>query len=65
MFKKHLNEAGKNYIEHFKFAFMAGFILIYAGITSIIHALIPSLFPFTSQKIVKKLLEQSMNNEKK
>jgi hypothetical protein len=65
MFKKHLNEAGKNYIEHFKFAFMAGFILMYAGITSIIHALIPSLFPFTSQKIVKKLLDQSMNNEKK
>ena len=64
MFKKHLNEAGKNYIEHFKFAFMAGFILMYAGITSIIHALIPSLFPFTSQKIVKKLLDQSMNNEK-
>ncbi len=65
MFKKHLNEAGKNYIEHFKFAFMAGFILMYAGITSIIHALIPSLFPFTSQRIVKKLLDQSMNNEKK
>ena len=65
MFKKHLNEAGKNYIEHFKFAFMAGFILMYAGITSITHALIPSLFPFTSQKIVKKLLDQSMNNEKK
>jgi UPF0716 family protein affecting phage T7 exclusion len=65
MFKKHLNEAGKNYIEHFKFAFIAGFILMYAGITSIIHALIPSLFPFTSQKIVKKLLDQSMNNEKR
>ena len=65
MFKKHLNEAGKNYIEHFKFAFMAGFILMYAGITSIIHALIPNLFPFTSQRIVKKLLDQSMNNEKK
>ena len=65
MFKKHLNEAGKSYFEHFKFALIAGFILMYAGITSIIHALIPSLFPFTSQKIVKKLLEQSMNNEKK
>ena len=65
MFKKHLNEAGKSYLEHFKFAFKAGLILIYAGITSIIHALIPSLFPFTSQRIVKKLLDQSMNNEKK
>ena len=64
MFKKHLNEAGKSYLEHFKFAFIAGFILIYAGITSIIHALIPSLFPFTSQKIVKKLLDRSLNNEK-
>jgi hypothetical protein len=38
MFKKHLKEAGKSYWEHFKFAFIAGFILIYAGITSIIHA---------------------------
>jgi hypothetical protein len=64
MFKKHLNEAGKSYFEHFKFAFIAGFILIYAGITSIIHALIPSLFPFTSQKIVKKLLDRSLNIEK-
>ena len=64
MFKKHLNEAGKSYFEHFKFAFIAGFILIYAGITSIIHAFIPSLFPFTSQKIVKKLLDRSLNNEK-
>jgi len=65
MFKKHLNEAGKSYFEHSKFALMADFILMYAGITSIIHALIPGLFPFTSQKIVKKLLDQSMNNEKK
>ena len=64
MFEKHLNEAGKSYFEHFKFAFIAGFIMIYAGITSIIHALIPSLFPFTSQKIVKKLLDRSLNNEK-
>jgi len=64
MFEKHLNEAGKSYFEHFKFAFIAGFILMYAGITSIINALMPSLFPFTSQKTVKKLLNQSMNNEK-
>jgi hypothetical protein len=32
--------------------------MIYAGINSIIHALIPSLFPFTSQKIVQKLLNK-------
>ena len=58
MFKKHLNELGKNYTEHFIFAFIAGCLMIYAGITSIIHALIPSLFPFTSQKIVQKLLNK-------
>jgi hypothetical protein len=37
VFKKHLNEAGKTYWMHFKFAFIAGFILLYAGITSIIE----------------------------
>ena len=56
MFKEHLKEAGKSYQKHFKFAFLAGFILIYAGILSIIHAFIPNLFPFTSQKIVQELL---------
>ena len=59
MFKKHLKEAGKSYWEHFKFAFIAGFILIYAGITSIIHAIFPCFFQFTSLKIVKYLLKQA------
>ena len=56
MFKQHLNESGKTYTKHFVFAFVAGWLLIYAGITSIIHSIVPSLFPFTSQKIVQKLL---------
>jgi len=59
LFRKHLTEAGKPYWKHFMFAFKAGFLLIYAGITSIIHALIPSLFPFVSQKIVQKLIKES------
>ena len=59
MFKKHLNEAGKSYLEHFKFAFIAGFILIYAGVTSIIHAIFPCFFQFTSLKIVKSLLKKA------
>ena len=58
MFKKHLNEAGKSYLEHFKFAFIAGIILLYAGITSIIHAIFPYFFKFTSLKIVKSLLKK-------
>lgn len=59
LFRKHLTEAGKPYWRHFMFAFRAGFLLIYAGIASIIHALIPSLFPFVSQKIVQKLIKES------
>tara|TARA_B100000767_G_C19630199_1_gene477944 strand:+ start:711 stop:893 length:183 start_codon:yes stop_codon:yes gene_type:complete len=58
MFKKHLNEAGKSYLEHFKFAFITGIILLYAGITSIIHAIFPCFFKFTSLKIVKSLLKK-------
>lgn len=59
LFRKHLTEAGKTYGKHFMFAFKAGFLLIYAGITSIIHAIIPSLFPFVSQKIVQELIKES------
>jgi len=59
MFKKHLKEAGKSYWEHFKFAFIARFILIYAGITSIVHAIFPCFFQFTSLKIVKYLLKKA------
>jgi hypothetical protein len=59
MFKKHLKEAGKSYWEHFKFAFIVGFILIYAGITSIVHAIFPCFFQFTSLKIVKYLLKKA------
>lgn len=59
MFKKHLKEAEKSYWEHFKFAFIAGFILIYAGITSIVHAIFPCFFQFTSLKIVKYLLKKA------
>jgi len=59
MFNKHLKEANKKYFGHFRFAFIAGWLLIYAGITSIIHAFIPSLYPFTSLKIIKKLIQMS------
>jgi hypothetical protein len=65
MFSKHLAESNKTYIEHFKFAFYAGLMLLWAGVTSIIHAFIPSLFPFVSRKIIVDLLEQSKRSEMK
>jgi hypothetical protein len=63
IFDKHLKEAKKNYLQHFWFAFKAGFILIYAGMASLIHAFIPSLFPFVSLKIVKNLYEKAMKGK--
>jgi hypothetical protein len=65
MFKKHLTEANKTYPEHFAFAFKAGILLSWAAITSIIHAFIPSIFAFTSQKIVMKLAEESRKHRDK
>jgi hypothetical protein len=63
LFDKHLKEANKSYAKHFSFAFKAGFLLIYAGVTSIIHAFIPSMFPFVSQKIVHKLINKTQPSE--
>lgn len=65
MFKKHLTESNKTYTEHFTFAFKAGFLLLWAAITSIIHAFIPSLFAFTSQKIVMRLADESRKQREK
>jgi hypothetical protein len=65
MFTKHLTESNKTYTEHFEFAFKAGLILLWASITSIIHAFIPGLFPFTSQKIVMNLAAQSQGHREK
>lgn len=65
MFKKHLTESNKTYTEHFTFAFKAGFLLLWAAVTSIVHAFIPSLFAFTSQKIVMRLADESRRHREK
>lgn len=59
MFKEHLAQANKTYFEHFKFSFYAGWMLLWAGVTSIIHAFLPNVFPFVSRKIIATLLEKS------
>lgn len=63
--KKHIHHSGKSYLVHTVFAFYAGFALVIAGIFSIIHAIIPWILPFTSEYIIKKLLEQSEFLKKK
>ena len=50
MFDDHLNTSKVTYSEHLRWATVAGIRLIYAGITSIIHGVIPSLFDGTAPK---------------
>ena len=50
MFDDHLNTSKVTYFEHLRWATIAGIRLIYAGITSIIHGVVPSLFNGTAPK---------------
>lgn len=44
----HLKNSKMNYFVHFYQAFSLGFVLIYAGLMSVIHAIFPFLFPANS-----------------
>ena len=50
MFDDHLNTSKVTYFEHLRWATVAGIRLIYAGITSIIHGVVPSLFDGAAPK---------------
>ena len=52
MFREHLKISKVTYFQHLSWAVTSGFRLIYAGITSIIHGVIPSLFDGTAPKQV-------------
>jgi hypothetical protein len=50
MFRKHLDTSKTTYLEHLTWSVIAGFRLIYAGISSIIHGVVPTLFDGTAPK---------------
>ena len=52
MFDEHLNTSKVTYLEHLKWPLYAGVRLIYAGITSIIHGFVPTLFDGSAPKQV-------------
>lgn len=65
MFKsstKHLDESNCGYIEHFKFALYAAFLLFVGALASLIHAFIPGIFRGTSAYIVIKLYKERLEN---
>lgn len=63
MFKKskaHLEKSQEKYTSHFIWAQLAGLRLIWSGIASMIHGLIPGLFPGTAAKTVIDLYHKRL-----
>lgn len=60
--KEHLEASQLTYVEHFKWAFLSGFHLIYLGIASIFHAFVPSWFEGTSAKAIIKIFYRHLYN---
>lgn len=55
----HIQNSRKGWWRHTWFATWAGIVLIVAGVLSIIHALLPNLFPYLTERMIKNLLQQS------
>ena len=55
----HLRQVEESYLEHFRFAFWAGCVLMFLGIISIIHALFPFCFSRFPDKIYRYFLKNS------
>jgi|TARA_B110000902_G_scaffold73935_1_gene87279 hypothetical protein len=62
MFKKHLDKSKVTYIGHAIWAFIAGLRLIWAGIASIIHGFIPSLFDGKAPKTIIDIYHSHLVN---
>ena len=60
--KKHLEESQVGYFGHMLWAISAGFRLIWAGVASLIHAVVPSWFPGTAAYTVIDLYHKRLEN---
>lgn len=52
---KHLKENNMTYIEHLIFALYHGMLCLYAGLTLILHAILPCFFQTTGSDLVTKM----------
>jgi hypothetical protein len=50
MFDEHLNASKVTYLKHLQWAVVTGFRLVYVGVSSIIHGVVPTLFDGTAPK---------------
>jgi hypothetical protein len=62
MFSKHLNKSKVTYLEHLRWAILAGLRLIYSGIASIVHGIFPSLFDGVAPKTVIDIYHSHLEN---
>lgn len=62
MFSKHLNKSKVTYFQHLTWAVIAGLRLIWAGIASIIHGIIPNLFDGDAPKTVINIYHKHLLN---
>ncbi len=60
--REHLEKSKETYFSHFFWAQLAGLRLIWAGIASMIHGLIPGFFPGTAAKTVIFLYHKRLTN---
>jgi len=64
---QHLKEANESYVTHGSFALKWGFFLIFTGIISILHGIVPALFPFQAPKnvlrVARLIQERNRPNE--
>jgi hypothetical protein len=60
--KEHLDKSKENYFSHIVWATLAGLRLIWCGIASIIHGIVPALFPGTAAKTVIDLYHKRLVN---
>jgi hypothetical protein len=55
--KQHLSDTKQTYWVHGNFAITKGFFIVWVGVASILHGIIPSLLPFYTPKQIMKLAE--------
>jgi hypothetical protein len=62
MFKDHLIKSKVTYFKHLAWAILAGLRLIYAGIASIVHGVVPILFDGTAPKTIIDIYHSHLVN---
>lgn len=59
---EHLKKSKETYVKHLIWAVYAGIRLIWAGIASIIHAVVPGFFPGTAAKTVIEFYHKRLSD---